>query len=63
MKLRPKDPVLWLQLARLSEKLDRNQEAIEAYRHVMQLSPDNQEAEDAYLRLRLMGVERGKAAR
>jgi len=63
VKLRPKDPTLWLQLARLSEKLDRNQEAIEAYRHVMQLSPDNQEAEDAYLRLRLMGVERGKAAR
>jgi tetratricopeptide (TPR) repeat protein len=63
LKLRPKDPALWLQLARLSEKLDRNQEAMEAYRHVMQLSPDNQEAGEAYLRLRLMGVERGKPSR
>ena len=63
LKLRPKDAALWLQLARLSEKLDRNQEAMEAYRRVIQLSPDNQEAEEAYLRLRLMGVERGKSAR
>ncbi len=62
LKLRPKDTALWLQLARLSEKLDRNQEAMEAYRRAMQLSPDNQEAEDAYLRLRLMGVARGKPA-
>jgi tetratricopeptide (TPR) repeat protein len=59
LKLRPKDVDLWLQLARLAEKLGRNKEATEAYRHVMELSPDNQEAQDAYLRLRLMGVEHG----
>jgi tetratricopeptide (TPR) repeat protein len=59
LKLRPKDAELWLQLARLAEKLGRNQEATEAYRRVMELSPDNQEAQDAYLRLRLMGVEHG----
>jgi tetratricopeptide (TPR) repeat protein len=59
LKLRPKDSALWLQQARLSEKLGRNQEAMEAYRRVMELSPGLQEAEEAYLRLRLMGVERG----
>ncbi len=59
LKLRPKDATLWLQQARLSEKLGRNHEAMEAYRRVMELSPGLQEAEEAYLRLRLMGVERG----
>jgi tetratricopeptide (TPR) repeat protein len=59
LKLRPKDATLWLQQARLSEKLGRNQEAMDAYRRVMELSPGLQEAEEAYLRLRLRGVERG----
>jgi tetratricopeptide (TPR) repeat protein len=59
LKLRPKDATLWLQQARLSEKLGRNQEAMDAYRRVMELSPGLQEAEEAFLRLRLMGVERG----
>jgi tetratricopeptide (TPR) repeat protein len=59
LKLRPKDSALWLQQARLSEKLGRNQEAMEAYKRVMELSPGLQEAEEAYLRLRLMGVDRG----
>jgi len=52
-KLKPKDVSLLLQLARLQEKLDHTQEAMETYKKIVELSPGHQEAEEAYLRLRL----------
>jgi len=52
-RLKPKDVSLLLQLARLEEKLDHTQEAMETYKRIVEISPGHQEAEDAYLRLRL----------
>jgi tetratricopeptide (TPR) repeat protein len=52
-KLKPKDVNLLLQLAQLQEKLGNVKDAMENYKKVVELSPDHQEAEEAYLRLRL----------
>ena len=52
-KLKPKDVNLLLQLARLHEKLGNVKEAMETYIKVLEISPGHQEAEEAYLRLRL----------
>lgn len=56
LKLRPDDLDLWLQLARLREKLDDIAGASRAYKRVLELSPEHPEASEAYLRLRLKGV-------
>jgi predicted TPR repeat methyltransferase len=52
-KLKPKDVNLLLQLGRLQEKLGNVKEAMETYKKVVEISPGHQEAEEAYLRLRL----------
>jgi tetratricopeptide (TPR) repeat protein len=52
-KLKPKDVNLLLQLARLQESQGKVKEATETYKRVLEISPGLQEAEDAYLRLRL----------
>jgi tetratricopeptide (TPR) repeat protein len=52
-KLKPKDVNLLLQLGRLQEKLGNVKEAMETYGKVVEISPGHQEAEEAYLRLRL----------
>jgi len=52
-KLKPKDVNLLLQLARLQENQGNAKEAMETYKRVLELSPNLQEAEEAYLRLRL----------
>jgi tetratricopeptide (TPR) repeat protein len=52
-KLKPRDVNLLLQLARLQENLDHVKEAMETYKKVVEISPGHQEAEEAYLRLRL----------
>jgi tetratricopeptide (TPR) repeat protein len=52
-KLKPKDVNLLLQLARLQESQGNAKEALETYKRVLEISPGLQEAEDAYLRLRL----------
>ena len=52
-KLKPKDVNLLLQLGRLQEKLSNVKEAMETYKKVVEISPGHQEAEEAYLRLRL----------
>jgi tetratricopeptide (TPR) repeat protein len=57
LNLRPKDIDLLLRLARLLEKQGEFAEALEAYRRVIEISPNHEEAADAYLRLRLRGVE------
>ncbi len=63
LKIRPADAKLWLSLARLREKNGQPAPAQEAYRRVIELTPGNQEAEEAYLRLRLQGVGGDGAAR
>lgn len=52
-KLKPKDVDLLLQLARLQENLGNVKEAMETYKKILEISPGHQEAEEAYLRLRL----------
>ena len=44
---------LWLQRARQREQNNDKNGAMEAYRRVLELSPDHEEAAEAYLRLRL----------
>ena len=56
LKKKPGDKALWLQLARLSEKKNQIPKSINAYRRVLDLSPEHPEASEAYLRLRLEGV-------
>ncbi len=56
LKEKPDDMVLWLQLARLSEKKRQIPKAVKAYKRVLELSPEHPEASEAYLRLRLEGV-------
>jgi tetratricopeptide (TPR) repeat protein len=57
LKRRPKDIDLWLQLARLREKRQEFPEALRAYKRIIEISPGHEEAGEAYLRLRLKGVE------
>ena len=52
-KLKPKDVNLLLQLATLQENQGNVKEAMETYKKVVEISPGHQEAEEAYLRLRL----------
>lgn len=56
-KLRPKDIDLLLNLARLQEKSNRPKAALKTYKKILELSPDHEEASEAYLRLRFMGVQ------
>jgi tetratricopeptide (TPR) repeat protein len=62
LKRRPKDIDLLLNLARLREKHGQFEGALDAYKRILEISPDHEEAEEAYLRLRLKGV-RGEGAR
>jgi tetratricopeptide (TPR) repeat protein len=52
-KLKPKDVNLLLQLAKLQENQGDVKEAMETYKKIVEISPGLQEAEEAYLRLRL----------
>ena len=56
LKARPKDLDLLLQLARLREKNNNIEEAAKAYKRIIDISPEHEEASEAYLRLRLKGV-------
>jgi len=56
LKTRPKDINLLLQMAKLYEKSENFTAALEFYKKIITLSPDNEEAEEAYLRLRLKQV-------
>jgi tetratricopeptide (TPR) repeat protein len=53
LKTRSNDVPLLLQAARLEEKLGRKKEALGFYKKVIEVSPGHEEAEGAYLRLRL----------
>lgn len=56
LKTRPNDVGLLLQKARLLEKQEKFSGALEVYKKIISLSPDNEAAEEGYLRLRLKGV-------
>ncbi len=49
----PSDVPLLMQLAGLQEKLGNPEEAAEIYKKVLEISPGNEKAEEAYLRMRL----------
>ncbi len=53
LKSKPNDVPTLLQLARLYEKLGKPADALKLYKKILDLSPDNEEAEEAYLRLRM----------
>jgi len=57
LKARPEDAKLHLQLAKLKEKTGDASGAMAEYKRVLDLIPDQEEAGEAYLRLRLQGVE------
>ncbi|MBW2094802.1 MAG: tetratricopeptide repeat protein [Deltaproteobacteria bacterium] len=58
LKIRPRDVHLLMDLAKLREKYGDFSGALEAYKKVVDLAPDNEEAQNAYLRLRLKVMER-----
>ncbi len=51
LKSKPKDLHLLLRLAKLKEKQGDVEGALEAYKKILDISPDHEEAADAYLRL------------
>lgn len=53
LKLKPKDILTLLRLARLSEKRGKIEKALKAYKKILDISPSHEEAQEAYLRLRL----------
>ena len=53
LKVRPKDVPLLLQMAKLYENQGKDKEALAAYKKVLEISPGNEEAEEAYLSLRM----------
>ena len=56
LKVRPRDLDLLLQLARLMEKNGDIGGAAKAYKRIIEISPEHNEASEAYLRLRLKDV-------
>jgi tetratricopeptide (TPR) repeat protein len=57
LKLRSKDINLWLQLAKLQEKQEKFRESLDSYQKILDIDPDNAEAEEAYLRLKLQMLQ------
>jgi tetratricopeptide (TPR) repeat protein len=53
LKSKPKDLSLLLRLAKLKEKQEDFEGALEAYKKILDISPDHKEAGEAYLELRL----------
>jgi len=53
LKARPKDVPLLLQMAKLYEDQGKDKEALAAYKKVLDISPGHEEAEEAYLSLRM----------
>ena len=53
LKTKPEDLTLLLQLAKLDEKRGKLKEALATYQRIIEISPGHEEAEEAYLRLRL----------
>jgi tetratricopeptide (TPR) repeat protein len=58
--LRPEDTVLLHQLAKLKEDKGDLERAFELYKKILKLSPNDEKASEAYLRLRLELLSKGK---
>lgn len=59
LKKEPKNPKLWLSLAKLQEKNGLYKDAMASYKRVLDFWPDNEEAGEGYLRVRLKVVQGG----
>ena len=57
LKVRPEDVNLLMHLARLREKNGDFGGALETYKRIISISPGHEDAEEAYLRLRLRRVQ------
>ena len=57
LKTKPDDVPALLQLAGLYEKLGRTNDALNIYKKVLAIAPENEKAQEAYLRLRLEVLE------
>ena len=57
IKNKPEDVSTLIQLAGLYEKTGRLNDSLKIYKKVLELSPDNEKAQEAYLRLRLEALE------
>jgi tetratricopeptide (TPR) repeat protein len=57
LKVRPEDVNLLMHLARLREKNGNLGGALETYKRIISISPGHEDAEEAYLRLRLRRVQ------
>ena len=60
LKLRPNDAGLLRQLAQVREEQGDLAQALELYKKIMDISPGDEEAENAYLRLRLKLLHEGE---
>ncbi len=60
LKLRPNDADLLFDLAEIKEEMGKPEEALKLYKKVIEIAPENEKAQSAYLRLRLelLGKER-----
>ncbi len=56
LKITPQDIDLRLRMAGLLEKQEKFKDAMQAYKDIIELNPDHEEAGQAYLRLRLRGA-------
>ena len=60
LKMKPNNPRLWLSLGKLQEKKGLYKEAMASYKRVLDLWPENDEAGEGYLRVRLKVVQGGE---
>jgi len=57
LKLRPNDIGTLLQLAKIMEKRGEYSEALSIYKRILKIAPNNEEAQDGYLRLKFKIIE------
>ncbi len=60
LKLRPNDTDLLRQLAKVKEEAGELDQALQLYKKILDISPEDEEAENAYLRLRLELLGKGE---
>jgi tetratricopeptide (TPR) repeat protein len=60
LKLKPNNTNLLHQLAKINEGTGNLDQALQVYKKILHISPDDQKAEEAYLRLRLKLLHDGK---